>query len=117
MTDYTKLSDEALCAEVAEGLLGLTRVKESPAEWVNPLEPQMFNYDCASLQSWSGIGLVVDAMREKGLFVNRFDLRGLSNPPNGFKEWMCRFDNNDYINDRLPWRAVMLAALAALEGR
>ena len=88
-----------LSSMVAERVLGLP-----------PLEPG-WNHMGLDLLSWSGIGLVVDAMREKGW--GDFSLR-LHNAV----VWRATFYRpSEELEslDPLPWRAVYLAALAALE--
>lgn len=122
MTDHTKLNDAERCALVAERVL---RLSLCGGRWWKGNPPVMLPYNlfswsgeflCSCLSSWSGIGLVVDAMEKKGYQV-ALDHCLLGEP------WECSFYPNvigthvSRAADPLPWRAVHLAALAALEER
>ena len=99
MTNHSKLSDSELCAAVAP-LVG----------WVNG-----YSQDAQDrLLSWSGIGLVVEAMREKGWFVSIEQCSEF---------WSVCFESDKHHADTpdkwtldpIPWRAVHLAVLSTLE--
>ena len=104
MTNHSKLSDAELCAAVAP-LLG----------WVNG-----YSQDAQDrLLSWSGIGLVVEAMREKGWWMRLDSPFNATEPywagftPLNTTGWNGRPDHK--ASDPIPWRAVYIAALAARE--
>lgn len=123
MTDHTKLNDAERCALVAERVL---RLSLCGGRWWKGNPPVMLPYNlfswsgeflCSRLSSWSGIGLVVDAMREKGWLLDlRQDFWGKWEAT----FWQATTASKEGISksqDPLPWRAVHLAALAALEKR
>jgi len=101
MTDLTRL--------VAEELLGITdytRLKDGDIGWTDDLVR-------SHLQSWHGIGLVVEAVEKRDYWLEL--LQG-SDPP-----WYASFytggmTKGDAQSDK-PWLAVFEAARKAVEGK
>lgn len=81
MTDYTTLTDEQLSALVAEKVLGITQYQHDYWECDDPFytycqicgdKPKFEEREtrptckCPDYLTWTGIGLIVEAMRGKG---------------------------------------------------
>lgn len=103
MTDYT---DTELCAAVAERVLGLHEAE--CGAWCDCKD----GYHCtkprdALILTWSGVGQIVEAMREKG---RSFELAYSHER----QRWSATFWSEPAFDDTAP-RAVAVAAIRALE--
>lgn len=129
---------EVLVAETLLGLpvfcIGDDLPKTAPDEWVEQMASGEFHW-CGRdfrrnlvhyLRSWSGLGLVVEAMRERGWRLYRLEEQRC-----GGGDWHVMFahvsgnrvqtnsamsspDGQQTLGDQHPWTAAFVAALRAL---